>query len=178
MNPTALPVLLLAIASLPLAAAVAEPSGLTAALRAPDDEQAAFMLRAEGVHVFECKASVPGPTGFGWQFVAPDATLYEGSRSIGSHKTANLWESTSDRSSVSGTLRATQAAGADNIPWALFRARPLAPTGLFAGVTSIQRVNTSGGAAPAEGCTASGVGREARVPFAADFYFYKRRGAA
>src|SRR2546425_489608 len=54
---------------------------------------------------------------------------------------------------------------------------PAGEDGIFAGVTSIQRVNTSGGVAPATGCSADAAGAEARVAFTADFYFYKRRGA-
>jgi hypothetical protein len=90
----------------------------------------------------------------------------------------NLWESLSDRSSVSGVLRATQASGGGNLPWAYLRAVPTSEDGMFAGVTSIQRVDTRGGAAPANGCGADTIGQEARVPFTAEYYFYKRRGTA
>jgi hypothetical protein len=48
--------------------------------------------------------------------------------------------------------------------------------GLFSGVTSVQRVNTAGGVAPAAGCTDTSVGSETRVNFSADYYFYKKRG--
>jgi hypothetical protein len=65
-----------------------------------------------------------------------------------------------------------------NLPWVLMRAQPLAETGLFAGVTSIQRVNTLGGATPTSGCGADNVGDEARVAYRADYYFYKPRGAS
>ena len=41
-------------------------------------------------------------------------------------------------------------------------------------MTSIQRVNTRGGAAPVGGCDETHVGTEARVDFSADYYFYKR----
>jgi hypothetical protein len=56
------------------------------------------------------------------------------------------------------------------------RALPTEDAGLFAGVTSVQRVNTSGGVAPAAGCDADNVGKEARSRFSADYYFYRRRG--
>ena len=169
--------IVLALWAAPALAAIAEPPGLVASLRASAEEEASFMLSANGVHVYECKLTGGNPTAAAWYFVAPDATLFEGSRSIGVHKTANLWESTSDRSSVSGQVRSTQAAGS-NLPWTLYRAQPMNPTGMFAGVTSIQRVNTAGGAAPETGCSGTTVGTEARVPFTADYYFSKRRGAA
>ena len=156
-------------------AAIPEPPGLGPAIRAGADEEPAFVLSANGVHVYECKAT-PSANAFAWYFTAPDATLYEGSRSVATHKSPNLFESLSDRSSVSGVVRSTQNAGVNNLPWVLLRAQPLSPQGMFAGVTSIQRVNTSGGAAPGTGCAAGNAGAEARVNFTADYYFYKRRG--
>ena len=49
--------------------------------------------------------------------------------------------------------------------------------GLFAGVTSFQRVNTNGGAPPRAGCDADHGGAEARQNFTADYYFYRKRTA-
>jgi hypothetical protein len=48
---------------------------------------------------------------------------------------------------------------------------------MFAGVSSIQRVNTAGGAPPRGACDDTHVGDEARVAFTADYYFYKPRAA-
>jgi hypothetical protein len=70
----------------------------------------------------------------------------------------------------------TQPAGAGNLPWALYRTVSSADGGLFSGVTSVQRVNTAGGVAPATGCSDTSVGSETRVNFSADYYFYKKRG--
>jgi len=50
------------------------------------------------------------------------------------------------------------------------------PTGgnLLTPVTFVQRLNTKGGAAPAEGCSvASDVGKQTLVPYSADYFFYK-----
>jgi hypothetical protein len=49
------------------------------------------------------------------------------------------------------------------------------PTGgkLLADVTFVQRLNTKGGSAPATGCsTSDDVGKQALVPYTADYYFY------
>jgi Protein of unknown function (DUF3455) len=49
------------------------------------------------------------------------------------------------------------------------------PTGgrLLADVTFVQRLNTKGGLAPATGCSTAGdVGKQALVPYTADYYFY------
>ena len=166
--------ILLAVAALPAAAAISRPSGVAAAINPPAGVEPAFALSASGVQVWQCSAL--GADGWGWSYVAPDATLYEGSRSIATHKVPDLWESLSDRSSVTAVPRANQPAGAGNLSWQLMEAAPLNPTGMFAGVTHVQRVNTGGGVPPASGCGPANVGAENRVPFRADYYFYKRAG--
>jgi hypothetical protein len=158
------------------AAAIAPPGGVTSAITASPDEEAAFVLRGEGVHVFECKSLATDAARFAWAFTAPNATLYDSGRAVARHTAENMWEASGDRSTVTGTIRARQDGGSSNIPWLLLRAQSTADAGLFAGVTSVQRVNTSGGVAPDTGCDASNAGKEARVPFAADYYFYRRRG--
>ena len=157
-------------------AAVSPPAGLTSAITAPADEEAAFMLRAEGTHVFECKPLAQDPNRFAWAFGGPDATLYDSGRPVARHAAENMFEAIGDRSSVSGAIRSRQDGGANNLPWLLLRAASTPDAGLFAGVTSVQRVNTSGGVAPAAGCDANNVGKEARTAFTADYYFYRRRG--
>ena len=156
-------------------AAVAPPSGVTSAITAPPDEEAAFVLRGEGTHAFECRPLASDPNRFAWAFATPNVTLYDAGRPVARHAAENTWEATGDRSSVSGTARSRQDAGASNLPWLLFRTQSTPDAGLFAGVTSIQRVNTLGGVAPEAGCDASNVGKEARVVVAADYYFYRRR---
>ena len=164
------------LAVLPAAAAIAPPTGITAGIAAPADEVPEFALRAEGVHVFECKPLAADANRFAWTFSAPDATLYEGGRSVARHASENTFEGIADRSTVSATLRARQDGGASNLPWLLMHAQSTPDAGLFAGVTSVQRVNTRGGVAPEAGCDGSNVGKVARVPFTADYYFYRRRG--
>jgi hypothetical protein len=159
----------------PAAAAVSEPGGISPALRTLPGEEPAFSLRADGVQVYQCS---PLPTGgYGWAFEAPDATLFDGGRSVARLATPNHWESLDDRSSVTGIPRRMQAAGGDNMPWELLGAMPAGEDGMFAGVTSIQRVNTRGGGVPTTTCDYARVGEEARSAFTADYYFYKRRGA-
>ncbi len=43
----------------------------------------------------------------------------------------------------------------------------------ISGVTTIQRVDTRGRAPPVTGCDDTHVGDEVRVPFTAEYYFYK-----
>jgi hypothetical protein len=45
--------------------------------------------------------------------------------------------------------------------------------GIFSRVSVIQRLNTSGGKAPAEGCDPFHEGAETSVPYEADYFFYE-----
>jgi hypothetical protein len=158
-----------------IASAVAEPEGISPSLKAGADEQPAFMLNAQGVQIYACKPKPNDSAAYAWAFVAPEATLTDGGRTVGRHYAGPTWESASDRSSVKGAVKQRQDGGGGNIPWLLLAATPTESPGLFAGVTSIQRVATKGGVEPAEACDASKSGQEARVPYTADYYFYKRK---
>jgi hypothetical protein len=162
--------------ALPALAAVTEPAGLSPALRAAPGEAPALMLNARGTQIFTCMASPTQAGAYGWVSTAPDARLYDGTHEAARLATADHWESLDDRSSVSGIPMRMQSGGTGNMPWALIRGLPAGENGMFAGVTSIQRVNTLGGTAPAAGCDELHVGTEARVDFSADYYFYKAAG--
>ena len=178
MNRHAFPALILTAAvHYAAAAALAEPPGISAALRAPAGEQPDFMLNARGVQIYVCKQHGTDVYDYQWAFVAPEATLLESGKIVGHHGAGPIWESVSDHSKVKGTVRERQDGGAGNIPWLLLAGTPSEGAGRFAGVTSIQRVATRGGAEPAAPCDMSRSGQEARVDYTADYYFYKQKPA-
>jgi hypothetical protein len=154
--------------------APAAPAGIPEALRPPSDQEPAFALAAQGVQIYACKPRTNDPGAYQWAFVAPEATLTENGATVGRHFAGPTWEWGGDRSSVKGAVLQRHDGGAGNIPWLLLAATPQGE-GKFAGVTSIQRVATKGGVEPAEACDASKAGQEVRVPYTADYYFYKRR---
>jgi Protein of unknown function (DUF3455) len=175
MNRHALAMLTLAAAIPCAAAALAEPTGILDALRAPAGEQPDFVLNAQGVQIYVCKPRPNDAYAYQWTFVAPEATLIDNGTAVGHHGAGPIWESKLDRSSVKGAVLQRQDGGAGNIPWLLLAATPAEGSGKFAGVTSVQRVATQGGVEPAGGCDASNAGKEVRVPYSADYYFYKRK---
>lgn len=166
---------LLSLATFAASAAMTEPSGLDEKLRPASDEQLAFVLAAQGAQVYVCKPSPKDPYAYAWTFVAPEAALSENGSIVGRHYGGPTWESSSDGSSVKGAVRERQDGGYGNIPLLLLGGTPAPKDGKFAGVTSIQRVATRGGIEPKEKCDASSVGKEMRVPYTADYYFYKRK---
>jgi uncharacterized protein DUF3455 len=142
-------------------------------LRPGANEVLALIVPARGVQVYECRAKKDQPGQFEWAFVAPEADLLDarGNR-VGRHYAGPHWEAT-DGSKVLGTVKERADAPAPGaIPWLLLSARSVGPEGRFSNVTSIQRVNTVGGAPPAAGCAAGSAGAPARVDYTADYYFF------
>ena len=146
----------------------AEPT-IPAALVAPG-ERSIDRVKATGVQVYECRVKA-GVAGEGeWVFVAPEAEL-RGARGEGAgwHYAGPHWEAP-DGSRIVGTVKAhADAPRAGAIPWLLLATRSVGGPGRFAGVTSVQRVDTAGGAAPARTCDASTIGVVERVPYSADY---------
>jgi Protein of unknown function (DUF3455) len=160
----------LGISGLALAACATQVS-VPANLQFPDAERAALQLHAEGVQIYECKASAQDATKLQWVFKAPEAQLYDASgKLVGKHYAGPSWEG-NDGGKVVGQVRAqAESPAADAIPWLLLTAKTSPDNGFFANVRSIQRVNTAGGKAPVE-CRAAELGTLSRVPYSADYIF-------
>ncbi|HEU0200224.1 MAG TPA: DUF3455 domain-containing protein [Burkholderiaceae bacterium] len=161
-----------------LLAACAAPARVEvpATLAPAANEVHALTVAARGVQIYECRAKAGTTTEAAWVFVAPEAELFDArGRAVGRHGAGPHWQA-SDGSRVEGTLKARAAApAADAVPWLLLSTRDTGSKGAFSGVTSIQRVNTVGGTAPANACSVATAGATARVPYTADYYFFSAR---
>jgi hypothetical protein len=134
-------------------------------LQVGEGYRVAFHAYAEGVQIYKWD-------GTNWVFVAPEAVLYDqDDEEVGIHYAGPTWESNSG-SKVRAAVLEKVTADADSIPWLKLGATASEGPGIFRGVTHIQRVNTVGGLAPAG--AGEYVGEVARVPYAADYYFYKK----
>jgi hypothetical protein len=111
--------------------------------------------------------------GTNWAFVAPEARLYADSGyngEAGTHYAGPTWEA-NDGSTVVGAREKDCTPFRGAIPWLRLKATPTSLHGRFAETTYILRVNTVGGTAPAT--AGLFVGDEARVPYTAEYYFYR-----
>jgi hypothetical protein len=163
-----------ALAGCASGAAPGPRAAVPARLQPDAGESLAMVVPATGVQVYECRARKDA-SGYEWAFVAPEAELFDrhGKR-IGRHYGGPHWEAL-DGSKVVATLRErADAPAAGAIPWLLLAAKSTGPTGSFSRVSSIQRINTVGGVAPADGCAADRAGHTARVAYTADYYFFAR----
>ena len=143
------------------------------AIKPAANEALAMIVPASGVQIYECRPAKGLRNAYEWVFVAPDAELFDvhGQR-IGRHYAGPHWEAM-DGSRVVGAVRSRAAApSADAIPWLLLGARSVGAAGLFSSVSSIQRVNTVGGMAPASACTAAAAGAQARMHYSAEYYLF------
>jgi hypothetical protein len=163
---------LIALAACAGAPAPLPPSNpLPPALALAPGEAGIATLSARGVQVYECRT---GPAGAAaWAFVAPDAELFEpDGRPAGHHGAGPYWLAP-DGSRVEARVAARADAPLPGaIPWLLLEARSTGAAGRFDRVTRIRRVHTRGGAAPAGGCEAAALGKQARVPYTADYLFH------
>lgn len=127
---------------------------------------------ATGAQVYECKTNSDGK--LAWQFREPIATLMIDGKTVGRHFAGPIWEIT-DGSAVGAKVSA-QAPGASSNDIPLLRLDVVARhgSGLLAGVTTVQRLNTRGGRADTA-CDAPGTFLS--VPYSADYAFYKKAAA-
>ena len=113
--------------------------------------------------------------GAAWDFIAPEANLYADAGyhgKIGIHYEGPRWES--NGGSIVQAERVPNTGCAPDptaIPWLLLRKVSTEGSGIFSKTTFIQRVNTVGGLRPTT--PGSFVGEEKRVPYTAEYYFYR-----
>jgi Protein of unknown function (DUF3455) len=129
---------------------------------------------ATGTQNYTCQQN---SSGYGWTLVAPSATLVDDKgKQIATHYAGPTWRA-KDGSSVKGARVAYATVSTSAIDWLLLRATtPMVGTDggdRLLATSYIQRVNTTGGLAPATGCGASNLGAALNVPYSADYYFYR-----
>jgi hypothetical protein len=146
---------------------------IPANLAAPAGETLLRTLSADGVQIYECRAKPDGKSAPEWAFVAPDANLVDANGVlVGHHYGGPTWEA-GDGSKVVGTVKAkVDSPEAGAIPWLLLETHSTGKPGLFAKVTTIQRLATKGGAMPAAGCDATTIGKQVKVPYKARYSQY------
>jgi hypothetical protein len=149
-----------------------------------------LIAHAEGTQNYICLLT---KSGFAWTFLGPQATLFDGAEQqitthylspnpVESGAARATWQHSADSSAVWAGAIADSTDPAfvapNSIPWLLLRVvgdQP-GPTGgaTLVGTAFIQRVNTSGGIAPAAGCkSVKDVGTKALVPYSTDYVFYR-----
>ena len=168
------------------------PPAVPSNLVVPPGNKPFLLAHAVGSQNYSC---LPNGDGFSWILYTPQATLFDDRdhQQITHFMSANpdengtprpTWQHSGDTSAVwaapmpgrSSIDPAFVAPGA--IPWLLLQrvGKELGPTygHKLTSTTYIHRVNTAGGMAPGDGCSAAAdVGKKALVPYTADYVFYR-----
>jgi hypothetical protein len=153
-----------------ISAGAVEGQQVPQALRVPAEEHMVLQVHAKGDQIYSCK--VDGAQA-GWTLKAPEAQLFDkDGKTFGKHFGGPSWEA-SDGSRVVGKAAANAPSpDAESIPWLLVKVVSHEGAGVLTLVTSIQRINTKGGKAPASGCDAGHAGQDVRVAYSADYLFF------
>jgi Protein of unknown function (DUF3455) len=145
-----------------------------AELAVPADHKLVLMSAARGVQIYECAVDARGAPA--WKLHAPRAELFDASGApIGIHyggidkglPAGPYWEA-KDGSRIHGG-KSVSVANPGSIPLLRLEASDPSGTGVLSKVAYVQRLTTTGGAAPAEACTA---GKRSEVAYTAKYYFY------
>jgi len=136
----------------------------------PANQQLLLQVHAKGDQIYTCKGDAAQ---FAWTLKAADAQLFDkDGKLFGKHFAGPSWEAT-DGSRVTGKAVANvPSPDADSIPWLLVNVISHDGSGVLSRASTIQRLNTKGGKAPASGCDASHASQELRVAYSADYLFY------
>lgn len=153
---------------------VPRPADVPEPLRAPPGQVLSITLHATGVQIYECKPSKDDGQRFDWQLRAPEAELLDQHRkAIGKHYAGPAWEANDGSKVVGEVVARVNAPESTAIPWLLLRAISATGQGMLGKTQSIQRLHTVGGKAPAGGCDQSQSGALVRVPYSADYLFFR-----
>src|SRR5271168_1176404 len=138
-------------------------------LQPPSGEQLLLQVHAKGDQIYTCKGDAAQ---FSWTLKAPDAQLFDkDGKLFGKHFAGPSWEATDGSRVIGKAIANVPSPDADSIAWLLVNIVGHEGSGVLSPATTIQRINTKGGKAPASGCDASHAGQEVRVGYSADYLF-------
>jgi hypothetical protein len=152
-----------AAAADPVPESLAPPAGLKPVLQAS----------AVGVQIYRCKAPANQPDAYtgAWTLEAPRATLTDQrGQAVAKHYGGPTWEAV-DGSKITGKVAArADAPEKGAVAWLLLTAQSAGTPGRFDPVRAVQRLYTSGGAAPAGACPK--IDETLEVPYRAMYVFW------
>jgi hypothetical protein len=178
----------------PAYAAQITPPPMPGNIQVPAGHEPFLVGHAVGTQNYVC---LPSSSGVAFKLITPQATLFDGkdkqtqltTHFFSANPSENgtiraAWQDSIGTSTVWGEVKqghassdpAFVAPGA--IPWLLVTqvGTQNGPSGgdALTATTYIQRLNTTGGVAPATGCASpTDIGNQAFVPYTADYYFYR-----
>jgi hypothetical protein len=158
--------------------AQSEKLAIPAAIELPANPQGNSRVAtyyADGVQKYKAQEIAnSSPVAYQWVFVAPQADLYDVSnQKVGTHSAGPTWQLSAVDSMFGQAFtppKVAPSADANSIDWLLLMPKTgKAPTGFFANVSYVQRVDTKGGKAPSTPPTSAA--QTVDVPYTAIYRF-------
>jgi hypothetical protein len=139
---------------------------------------------ATGTQDYTCEQTADAGGVYQWVFVGPEAVLSDCNSIAFAHHFASdagpgapEWMSDDTGSYVIAKKQSAFTppdGGANSVPWLLLQETSASGAGVIATTQQINRINTNGGNAPdAAACDMTANGTTQKVPYTADYYFYK-----
>ena len=157
------------VAGTQLANAAPPPPPVPQEIAVPAGNTLAGKAAAQGFQIYTCQAG-------GWVLQQPMAVLLGTDRKpFALHYGGPTWMAMDGSAVVGARAGIAPAPTPGAIPLLLLSTTPAngSTVGALTGITFIQRLNTTGGVAPATGCDADHLGATAPVPYTADYYFFR-----
>jgi hypothetical protein len=151
-----------------IAAGPAASAGMPAEIAAPG-ETAVLTVHAEGAQIYECKAGEDGK--LAWTFREPIATLVLDGKTVGRHYAGPHWDHMDGSGVAAKVAGKAPGATAGDIPWLKLGVTANRGDGMLTGVTTVQRINTTGGTMSG-GCEMAGTFMS--VPYSAEYVFLRK----
>lgn len=165
--------LLATLAAAPSIGAAAAPATTPDTLRPPAGHVLRFSTVAAGVQLYTCKEQPATPGTFAWTFKAPEAVMWQSTGAkLGTHYAGPTWEGNDGSKVVAEVAARVDNPESGAIPWLLLKAKANEGGGIFSSVSYIQRLDTTGGLAPTDGCDHGTVDTERAVTYTAVYAFF------
>lgn len=143
---------------------------MPAAIAAPE-ETPVVTFHAEGAQIYECKSGEDGK--LAWAFREPIATLILDGKTVGRHYAGPTWEHADGSAVTAKAAGNAPGATANDVPWLKLSVTSRRGSGTLAAATTVQRINTKGGALRGS-CSPAGALNSA--PYSADYVFLRKGG--
>jgi hypothetical protein len=126
-------------------------------------------LHAEGAQVYDCKAGADGK--LVWAFREPIATLLLDGKTVGRHYAGPNWDHVDGSGVTAKTVGNAPGKTANDIPWLKLEVTARRGSGVLAGATTVQRINTVGGVMSGA-CEKAGAFHSA--PYSTEYVFLRK----
>jgi len=161
----------------PLAGYLTQQPTLPGDIRVPAGHQAVLEARGAGELQYECQATSRLPWQYAWLPMDRSIELRDTSNnSITLTRSARAWIHR-DGSELAVREFVEVSNGAPNLPLQRARVDPSKLPGTLSNISYIQRIRTVGGLPSTRNCSAAELGMRVRVPYEADYVFWRETGA-